>query len=154
MLSSNNPAYAQSNNRSWGRCRQNSSNRCGNWSGFNITAMILGFVVFWPLGLLILFSNMSGRDVRELPRGVRDMWSSAKASFNRNEGMGASVSSENDVFNEYQQTQYDRIHEISEEIKARSQRFKEFRENLKRRANEEEFNRFMADKPDETDEQK
>ena len=151
MSSSNNPAYAQSNSRSWGRCHQNGSHRCGNWSGFNITAMILGFILFWPLGLLILFSNMSGRDVRELPRGLRDMWNGAKASFNRNSEMGKSGSSDNDVFNEYQQTQYDRIHEIKEEIKTRTQRFKEFRENLKRRANEEEFNRFMADKPDDKD---
>ena len=151
MSSLNNPAYVESNNRSWGRCRQNGSSRCGNWSGFNITAMILGFVLFWPLGLLILFSNMSGRDVRELPRGLRDMWSSAKASFNHNDRYGKSDHSENDVFDEYQQTQYDRIHEIKEEIKSRSQRFKEFRASLKRRANEEEFNRFMADKPSDAD---
>lgn len=148
MSSSSNTAYTQSGNRLWGRCRQHGNNKCGNWSGLNVTAMILGFVLFWPVGLLIMFSNMSGRDVKDLPQGIRDLWSGITGIWNRNDSFSRPDYSENDVFNEYQQTQFDRIHEIKEEIKARSRSFREFRENLKRRANEEEFNRFMADKPD------
>jgi len=151
MSSSGKKAYTQSGNRLWTRCRQHGSNRCGNWSAINIAAMILGFVVFWPVGLLIMFSNMSGRDVKDLPKEIRDLWTGLTGSWNRNDGFSKSDYSDNDVFNEYQQTQYDRIHEIKEEIKARSRSFKEFRANLKRRANEEEFNRFMADKPASTD---
>ena len=152
MTSSSNTAYTRTGNRVWGRCRQQGNNKCGNWSGLNIAAMILAFVVFWPIGLLILFSNLSGRDVRDLPQGIREQFSRLKASWNQSDGgFNRSDYSDNDVFNEYQQTQYDRIHEIKEEIKARSRSFKEFRENLKRRAHEEEFNHFMADKPQGTD---
>lgn len=53
----------------------------------------------------------------------------------------------NGVFNEYQQTQYDRIREIREEIKTRSNRFGEFGMNARRRADQEEFNSFMSDGP-------
>ena len=151
MTSSSNSEYGQSSNRIWGRCRGQGNTKCGNWSGINIAAMIAGFVIFWPVGLLILFSNMSGRDVRDLPRAIRNLWSGFKTSWQHNDGFSRTEYSDNDVFNEYQQTQYDRIHEIKEEIRSRSRRFKEFRENLKRRAHEEEFNRFMADRPGNRD---
>ena len=51
------------------------------------------------------------------------------------------------MFNEFQQTQYDRINEIKHEIKTRSERFNEFRSDAKRRADKEEFDRFMANSP-------
>ena len=53
----------------------------------------------------------------------------------------------NQVFNEYQQTQFDRIREIKDEIKERARRFADFRSDAKRRADEEEFRRFMDDSP-------
>ena len=46
---------------------------------------------------------------------------------NRNEGFSKDARSDNVVFNEFQQTQYDRIKEIREEIRQRSRRFAEFR---------------------------
>jgi hypothetical protein len=52
------------------------------------------------------------------------------------------------VFNTYQNTQYDRIREIKEEIRARAKRFSEFRADVKRRADEEEFNQFMSNAPE------
>ena len=51
------------------------------------------------------------------------------------------------MFNAFQQTQYDRIAEIKEEIRERSRRFTEYRADAQRRADEEEFNRFMANSP-------
>jgi hypothetical protein len=35
----------------------------GNWSGMNIAAMVIGFVLFWPIGLVLLYWNISGRDI-------------------------------------------------------------------------------------------
>ena len=67
--------------------------------------------------------------------------------WNGNEGFSKDARSDNVVFNEFQQTQYDRIREIRDEIKERSRRFAQFRANAKRRADEEEFNRFMGDAP-------
>lgn len=59
-----------------------------------------------------------------------------------------SSESDNSLFNEFQQTQYDRIREIKEEIKDRSNRFNEYRADAKRRADEEEFNNFMSSSPE------
>ncbi|MGI9318735.1 MAG: DUF2852 domain-containing protein [bacterium] len=119
----------------------------GNWSGLNIAAMVLGFVLFWPVGLFILYWIVTGRNVQDLPQGARRQWSKVT-------GKGSdkhSGSSDNVVFTDFQQTQYDRIREITEEIKERARRFREFRFNAKRRADEEEFNRFMSDTPGRSD---
>ncbi len=118
----------------------------GNWSGLNIVAMVVGFVVFWPIGLFLLYWILKGRSVKELPDSIRQQWS----KFARGRADGGTAN-DNTVFNEFQQTQYDRIREIKDEIKERSRRFGEFRENAKRRADEEEFNRFMAEAPARND---
>lgn len=126
--------------------------RCGsgsgksNWSGVNIAAMVLGFVLFWPIGLIVLFWIMAGRNAWELPEAIRHQWSQMRRMWNREHDTDDNV-----VFNEYQQTQYDRIREIKDEIKSRSKRFGEFRAAAKRRADREEFNQFMSDTPSTVD---
>ncbi len=123
--------------RSWKdrRCR-------GHWSGLNIAAMVIGFVFFWPIGLVILYWTMTGRNVKELPGAIREKISGYSGGIN-----GGKNDTGNIVFNEYQQTQYDRIREIKAEIKERSRRFEAFRTDAQRKADQEEFNRFMASSP-------
>jgi hypothetical protein len=123
----------RSNHKSKGCCAK------GNWSGINIAAMVIGFVLFWPVGLVVLYWNISGRDIRDLPSAVQEKWSAFKKE-NVNEGSHSG----NSVFNEFQQTQYDRIHEIKEEIKSRTHSFSDFRSDAKRRKDEAEFDSFMS----------
>lgn len=118
------------------------SGRQGNWSGRNIAAMVVGFILFWPIGLILLYWNITGRDVRELPAAIRGMWSKATGR-----GTSGLATQDNVVFREYQQTQYDRIRDIKSEIEERARRFKAFREEARRRRDEDEFNRFMASSP-------
>lgn len=113
----------------------------GNWSGMNIAAMVVGFVLFWPVGLLILYWNIKGRDLKDLPSAVQAKWSNLVSG---GKSMSVNVKGENSVFDEFQQTQYDRIAEIKEEIKNRANSFKEFRSDAKRRADEDEFKEFMS----------
>lgn len=150
MSSSSGSTYEQSNHRSRGH-GYGGWGQCGNWSGLNIAAMVLGFVFFWPIGVFLLYWIVTGRNVKDLPQKMRHQWSKLAGYWNGQEGFGKHDQSDNIVFNEYQQTQYDRIREIKEEIKSRSRRFREFRANAKRRADEEEFNRFMADAPGRAD---
>jgi len=133
-------------NQSQGRCCGGRGKR-SNWSCFNIAAMVVGFVLFWPIGLFLLWWMIIGRDVREIPQWFYQQWSWVTGMRNGNGSFGQGGHSDNVVFNEFQQTQHDRIREIKEEIKSRASRFTNFRAEAKRRADEEEFNRFMADKP-------
>ncbi len=116
----------------------------GNWSGINIAVMVIGFILFWPLGLLILYWNIKGRNVKDLPRAIQQKWTAmVNGSWSPIKGDNGTTS-ENTVFDEYQQTQYDRIVEIKEEIKNRARSFTDFRSNAKRRADEAEFKDFMS----------
>ena len=147
MSSSNGPSAATSSDHSFCFVRGSSNGSCskGNWSPLNIGAMVVGFVLFWPIGLVVLYWNIKGRDAWDLPAAAKHKWSSL---FNRNNVSRDVSDSNNAVFDEFQQTQYDRIAEIKEEIKERARRFNEFRGDAKRRAEEEEFNKFMANHPD------
>jgi len=122
--------------------------RCagGNWSGTNIAAMVLSFVLFWPIGLFVLFWILTGRDVRTIPAALRRQFSRIPG-FGDSDRYGFADLEDNVVFNEYQQTQIDRINEIKDEIRERSRRFREYRAEVRRRADEEEFNNFMNDRP-------
>ena len=121
--------------------------RCGgNWSGLNIAAMVVGFVLFWPVGLFVLFWIITGRDVQELPDAIRNLWTRVDNAW-RGNGSDSRGPTENVVFNEFQQAQYERIRDIKDEIKERAQRFRDYRARAKRRADEDEFNQFMADAP-------
>jgi len=116
----------------------------GNWSGINIAAMVIGFVVFWPIGLFLLYWNISGRNVKDLPGSIQEKWSAMfNGSFYRTKKHRDSQS-ENSVFDEYQQTQYDRVTELKQEIKNRDRSFRDFRSDAKRRADESEFKEFMS----------
>ena len=116
-----------------------------NWSGLNIGAMVIGFVLFWPIGLFILYWILKGRSVRDLPQAIGDKWSTMTGKNHHR--VHRSDLNDNAVFNDFQQTQYDRIREIKDEIKERARRFAEFRADAKRRADEDEFSRFMAQAP-------
>lgn len=118
----------------------------GNWSGMNIAVMVVAFVLFWPVGLVVLYWNIKGRNVKDLPSAVKQKWSEM---FNGSSSNGKRHSpSDNAVFNEYQQTQHERINEIKEEIKNRAGRFNLFKSDAKRRADETEFKDFMSNNPD------
>jgi len=127
--------------QAWSR-RESSPEQTARWSGVNIAAMVVGFVFFWPVGLVVLFWILSGRHVQELPGAIRQQWNHMFGGSKR-----SSDEIDNLVFKEYQQTQYDRIREIKEEIKHRAQRFTHFRADAQRRVDQEEFDRFMASNP-------
>ena len=145
MSSSNGSTAENSGARAFGFSGKHEGAK-GNWSPMNTAAMVIGFVAFWPIGLVLLYWNIKGRDVRDLPGAIQDKW--ARLRNKRCKSHVAGSDTDNSLFNEFQQTQYDRIREIKEEIKERARRFQDFRADAKRRADEEEFNQFMANNPD------
>lgn len=110
----------------------------GNWTGINIATMVAGFILFWPFGLFMIYWIMTGRSAQELPRMARGLWARMTGGLGKGHR-----DSDNVVFNEYQDRQYDRIREIKQEIDERARRFNEFREAARRRVDEKEFNEFM-----------
>jgi hypothetical protein len=106
---------------------------CGaKCSSAKIVALVLGFVVFWPIGLIVLLFILSGDDIAN--------------TFNRAKilvsGLGSSQSygsSGNAAFDQYRDETLRRLEE-------EQQGFGDFMERLKRARDQEEFERFMAER--------
>jgi len=110
-----------------------------------IAVMVLGFVVFWPLGLAILvFLLWSGR-MGCWRHGGPGRWHGFRTERGacRPEGWfrerGRAASSGNTAFDEYREETLRRLEEEQKE-------FKEFLERLRQAKDKAEFDQFMADR--------
>lgn len=114
----------------------------GNWTPLNIISVIVGIIVFWPVGLFLLIWVLMDRDVVEIGHMIRKEWRNLVAKFSRTKS-----ASGNRVLDEFQQTQFDRIAEIKNEIKERSKAFHAYKEERDRATEQSEFEDFMRKKP-------
>ena len=110
-----------------------------------IAVMVLGFIVFWPIGLAILgyliwsgrmgCSRMGGRGRWHRNGGERD-WSGPDAWFR---GRRRTASSGNAAFDEYRE---ETLRRLEEEQKG----FMDFLDNLRRAKDKAEFDQYMAER--------
>lgn len=131
---------------------------CGakkRWSIWEIAAMVAGFVVFWPLGLLALFLKFKNGEMwpgasekapwESFSFKAPDLgrWSTPSYGFS---------SSGNAAFDAYRRDTLKRLDEERRKLEEEQKSFREFVERLRRAKDQEEFDRFMAEraaKPDE-----
>jgi hypothetical protein len=131
--------------------------RC-RWRPLELVAMILGFIVFWPIGLAILgfklWQKRHGEDgdlvqfVQDRWRSKSDwgaqMWSAGCGKWNRGGDTGfRSRSSGNFAFDDWRDAELARLEEERQKLVAAEREFGEFMENLRRAKDREEFDRFM-----------
>lgn len=110
-----------------------------------IGLMVLGFIVFWPLGLgLLAYLIWSGR--MGCNKASFGRWSRCKAWGGRNDAMrpGGQArdwrrSSGNHAFDEYREQTLQRLEDEQKQ-------FSEYLERLRMAKDKAEFDRFMADR--------
>ncbi|KAB2942354.1 MAG: DUF2852 domain-containing protein [Hyphomicrobium sp.] len=111
-----------------------------------IAVMVLGFILFWPVGLAILaYLIWSGRmgcggrhgDMGHWQRRMADRWERNMERWGRE--MRGFPSSGNAAFDEYREETIRRLEEEQRE-------FREFLERLRKAKDKEEFDQFMADR--------
>lgn len=99
-----------------------------------ITVMILGFILFWPIGLGILayliWSGRMGCRSRDWKGYAEKRWHRAQSTFG---------STGNKAFDEYRQQTLKRLEEEADEFHAFLDRLREARDKA-------EFDQFMADR--------
>ena len=147
---------------------------CGSmgWKPIELVAMVLGFVVFWPIGLAILFAKMWQRKSAyngDIPSFLeakfrekwgehwQSKWDNWEMKMGRHWGCGAradfggrawdfrsSRSSGNLAFDEWRETELARLEEERQKLLAAEREFVEYMENLRRAKDREEFDRFMT----------
>lgn len=147
-----------------GRRRFRAERRPGAWRPLEIIAMVLGFIVFWPIGLAILgFKLWQSRTGYEgdMVTAVRSGWSYAEnqaQTFGKNWGCGGAGSqgspfrgfgfgggrpTGNAAFDDWRNAELSRLEEEHRKLEAAEREFADFLANLRKAKDREEFDRFM-----------
>src|SRR4051812_35422512 len=121
------------------------------WSPLHVAAVIAGFIVWWPLGLLALAYFIWGD---RFPRDrMREGFERAKAEFGDFAGKrgdwssrGGWSSTGNAAFDDYRAETLRRLEEERRKLEEEGRAFSEFMANLRRARDKEEFDRFMAER--------
>lgn len=134
----------------------NNRRRCGNWmnkkpwSIYEIGAVLGGFVVFWPLGLLALFVKMKKG---ELWKGASEMqapwsnWQSAKSNFGDfNSSWTRPTDTGNAAFDDYRKAALEKLEAERRKLDEERHAFDEFLAKLRRAKDQEAFEGFMAER--------
>ncbi len=132
--------------------RNGRSHRCGfaRWTPIELLAMILGFIVFWPVGLAVLafkiWQNKSGYR-GDLGTAAQEKWREARSAFSGPwGGRGPWRSSGNLAFDEWRAAEIARLEEERRKLEQAHKEFAEFVENIRRAKDREEFERFMNER--------
>ena len=115
------------------------------WTPLTIVLMVLGFVVFWPLGLAMLAYIIWGDRMPEVRRhfeGLRRDW----ARDSRGCGARGYSRSGNVAFDDYRERELKRLEEERRRLEEERREFESFMQNLRRARDQEEFDRFMRDR--------
>ena len=128
------------------------------WSVWEIGAMVAGFVVFWPLGLLALFLKWKNGEMWRGSADASTPWagmnfkkpdfSAWQSSAHRGYGFAGSG---NAAFDTYKREQMQRLEEERRKLEEEQKAFRDFVEKVRRAKDQDEFDRFMAERRTVTD---
>jgi hypothetical protein len=129
--------------------------RGSRWSAFEIIAMILGFVVFWPIGLAILGykfwqSRYGGPDLQTL---ATNKWQDARTMMSSNSSWACGGAARrasrfyaaptgNAAFDDWRTAELARLDEERRKLDEAQREF----DAIRRAKDREEFERFMAER--------
>ena len=148
-------AGGSGSSQQWGSSEWRGASRsrsCGfaRWTPIELLAMILGFVVFWPIGLAVLafkfWQRKSGYQ-GDLGTAAQEKWQDARSAFSGPWGARASWrSSGNLAFDEWRAAEIARLEEERRKLEEAHREFAAFVENIRRAKDREEFERFMNER--------
>ncbi len=127
------------------------------WTALEVIAMVLGFIVFWPIGLAILgwkmWQKKSGYHGDIFSFG-REKWANrarwgARWGFAANPAFGfggRTGSTGNRAFDDWRAGELARLEEEYQRLAAAEREFAEYIDNLRRARDREEFERFMNER--------
>jgi Protein of unknown function (DUF2852) len=130
---------------------------CGasRWTAFEIVAMILGFIVFWPIGVAILGYKFwqrknGGEDLQTFATGK---WNEARSAMSgavrssapwSRPGGFAGAPTGNVAFDEWRAGELARLEAERRKLEDAQREFAEFVESVRKAKDREEFERFMS----------
>ena len=119
------------------------------WTPATIALMVVGFVVFWPLGLAMLAYILWGDRLDEF-KG--DWGKAGKGLFGscRKRGHRGFARTGNIAFDDWREKELERLHEERRKLDELRDEFDAYARELRRAKDQQEFDRFMAERSRET----
>ncbi len=127
---------------------------CGGkmrWKPIEIAALVLGFAIYWPIGLAILglkFAQRRGYTLEDAMTAVRAKF----AGFGPQAEQGSqwrpfsSGTSGNAAFDDWRKAEMERLEQERQKLDAAQREFADYMDNLRRAKDREEFDRFMNER--------
>jgi hypothetical protein len=118
------------------------------WTPLTILLMVIGFIVFWPLGLAMLAYILWGDRIPEVRRHfaeVRRDWSQDFRCGRRGGARGYTRSG-NVAFDDYREKELKRQEEARRKLDEDLREFEGYMHDLRRARDQEEFDRFMRER--------
>ena len=114
------------------------------WTPATIALMVLGFIVFWPLGLAMLAYILWGDRLGD----VKSEWNRVSDSlFGNVRSTGfAHARTGNVAFDDWREAELARIEEERRKLDEARDEFDAYLRELRRAKDQEEFDRFMAER--------
>ncbi|MEZ5799525.1 MAG: DUF2852 domain-containing protein [Nitratireductor sp.] len=119
------------------------------WTPVTIAMMIIGFMVFWPLGLAMLAYILWGDRLEEFKSNVNRATDRAGQSFSGSWGRGCghkrngfSARTGNVAFDEWRDGELERLEEERRKLDEMRAEFDEYLRELRRARDSEEFEAF------------
>ena len=122
-----------------------------DWTPATIALMVLGFVVFWPLGLAMLAYILFGERLQAFKRDANEKFDGFARTCRgggrwRNNGWGHHQASGNMAFDDWRKAELDRIEEERRKLDEMRSEFDAYMRELRRARDQEEFDRFMRER--------
>lgn len=122
-----------------------------DWTPATIALMVLGFIVFWPLGLAMLAYILFGDRLQAFKREANDKMDGFYKNCRRGGWHGRSrgwyQDTGNVAFDDWRKAELQRIEEERRKLDAMREEFDSYLRELRRAKDQEEFDRFMRERP-------
>ena len=135
----------------------------GRWTPVELIAMVLGFMVLWPIGLAILGfkywqRKTGGADLQTVVAGAYSNARSAMGGFQSqmqqpqrawtppNWARGFTPSTGNAAFDEWKSAELSRLEEERRKLEDAHKEFADWMESVRKAKDREEFDRFMNER--------
>ncbi|TCT10583.1 uncharacterized protein DUF2852 [Tepidamorphus gemmatus] len=106
-----------------------------SWSPLSIAAMVVGFIIWWPLGVAVLAWIIWGERMIA-------WWDESRHRFQ----VRAAGDTGNAAFEAYRKAELERLERERRRIEQEAEEFQAFMRELRKARDREEFDRFMAER--------
>ncbi len=117
------------------------------WTPLTIGLMVLGFIVWWPLGLAMLAYIVWGDQLHDVVRDGKSQFSNFGATKYAQSGHRTRRrATGNAAFDDYRSEELDRLRKERRKLDDEVKEFEEYLSNLSMARDREEFTRYMKER--------